>query len=288
MDKLDGSLERATEYIWRNARLLERSMFAHEFLGGPPGAVINALMAYRNTDGGFGNALEPDVRAPGSMPLHCEQALCVLREAEIRDPELARGVCDYLSSVAEPNGRVAIVTEELRLFPRAAHWTGSFGLDSPNPTAGLVGLLRFQAIEHRWLTDATRWCEQRFERALEDAHEAVCAMRFFEHANDRKRAQETAVTIASSVGRARCFRADPYSSEYGITPLQLCPAPDSIARPAFPDVVLKAHLDALAARQQDDGGWPITWSPPSPAAACEWRGRLTYEALKCLRSWARI
>jgi hypothetical protein len=288
MDKLDSSLERAAEFIWRNARLLERTLFAREFLGGPPGAVITALMAYRNTDGGFGNALEPDVRAPGSMPLHCEQALWVLREAEIRDAGLAMGVCDYLSSVAEPNGRVEIVSEELKLYPRAAHWTSSFSPDSPNPTAGLVGLLRFQAIEHRWLTDAARWCEQRFERALEDAHEAVCAMRFFEHANDRKRAQETAVKIASAVGRARSFRADPFSSEYGITPLQLCPTPDSIARPAFPDVVLNAHLDALAARQQDDGGWPITWVPPSQAAQCEWRGRLTYEALRSLHSWDRI
>jgi hypothetical protein len=288
MNKLDSSLERAAKFIWSNARLLERTMFAREFLGGPPIAVINALMAYRNPDGGFGNALEPDVRAPASMPLHCEQALWVLREADIRDHQVAMGVCDYLSSVAEPSARVEIVSGELSRYPRAAHWTGSFDSQSPNPTAGLVGLLRFQAIEHPWLTNATRWCEQRLERPLEDAHEAVCAMRFFEHAKDRTRAQETAVKIASMAGRARLFRADPFSSEYGITPLQLCPAPYSIARPAFPDMVLNAHLDALAARQQDDGGWPITWSSPSPAAECEWRGRLTYEALKCLRSWARI
>jgi hypothetical protein len=288
MNKLDSSLERGAEFIWRNARLLERTMFAREFLDGGPGAVINALMAYRNTDGGFGNALEPDVRAPGSMPLHCEQALRVLREADIRDRQLTMGVCDYLWSVAEPSARVEIVSGELSLYPRAAHWTGSFGPDSPNPTAGIVGLLRFQAIEHRWLTGATQWCEQRFKRPLEDAHEVLCAMRFFEQANDRQRAQEAAVKIASAVGGARWFLSDASSSEYGITPLQLCPAPDSIARPAFPDVVLNAHLDALAARQQKDGGWPITWTAPSPAAEYEWRGRLTYEALRCLHSWDRI
>ncbi|MBV8135701.1 MAG: hypothetical protein JO121_08720 [Deltaproteobacteria bacterium] len=288
MNKPASSLDRAAGFIWRNARLLERAMFAREFLGGAPAAVIDALMAYRNPDGGFGNALEPDVRAPGSMPLHCEQALWALRESDIRDPRLAMGVCDYLSSVAEPSARVEIVSGELSLYPRAAHWTGSFDPASPNPTAGLVGLLRFQAVEHPWLARATRWSERRLERPLEEAHEVLCAMRFFEHANDRKRAQESAVKIASAAGHARLFRADPFSSEYGITPLQLCPAPDSIARPAFPDVVLSAHLDALAARQQDDGGWPITWSPPSPAAECEWRGRLTYEALKCLHSWARI
>lgn len=288
MNKPDASLERAAEFIWGNARLLERAMFAREFLGGPPAAVINTLMAYRNPDGGFGNALEPDVRAPASMPLHCEQALWVLREADIRDPGLATGVCDYLSSVAEPSGRVEIVSKAVNLYPRAAHWTGSFDPDSPNPTAGLVGLLRFQAVEHPWLTRATRWCEQRFKRPLQEAHEVLCAMRFFEHADDRKSAQEAAVRIASAVGRARWFRADPFSSEYGITPLQLCPSPGSIARPAFPDFVLNAHLEALATRQQEDGGWPIAWAPPSPAAECEWRGRLTYEALKCLHSWDRI
>lgn len=288
MNKRKVSLERAADFLWRNARLLERTMFAREFLGGPPGAVTNALTAYRNADGGFGNALEPDVRAPGSMPLHCEQALGVMREADIRDPGLAIGVCDYLASVAEPGGRVEIVSEQLSLYPRAAHWTGSFAPDSPNPTAGLVGLLRFQAIEHGWLSRATRWCEQRFTHPLEDAHEVLCAMRFFEHANDRKSAQEAAVRIASEVGRTRSFRADASSAEYGVTPLQICPTPGSIARPAFPDVVLNAHLEALAARQQEDGGWPITWAPPSQAAECEWRGRLTYEALRLLHSWDRI
>ena len=288
MNKRKVSLERAADFLWRNARLLERTMFAREFLGGPPGAVISALTAYRNTDGGFGNALEPDVRAPDSMPLHCEQALGVMREADIRDSRLAMGVCDYLASVAEPSGRVEIVSKQLGLYPRAAHWTGSFDPDSPNPTAGLVGLLRFQAIEHRWLLRATRWCEQRFSRPLEDAHEALCAMRFFEHASDRKSAQAAAVRIASMLGRARSFRADASSSEYGVTPLQICPTPGSIARPAFAELVLEEHLEALAARQQEDGGWPITWAPPSQAAESEWRGRLTYEALRLLHSWDQI
>jgi len=288
MNKHEVSIERAADFLWRSARLLERAMFAREFLGGPSGAVINALMAYRNTDGGFGNALEPDVRAPGSMPLHCELALCLMCEADIREPRLAMGVCDYLASVAEPSGRVEIVSEQLNLYPRAAHWTGSFAPDSPNPTAGLVGMLRFQAIEHPWLSRATRWCEQRFTRPLDDAHEVLCVMRFFEHANDRKSAQEAALRIASAVGRARLFRAEASSSEYGVTPLQICPTRGSIARPAFADVVLNAHLDALAAGQQEDGGWPITWAPPSQAAECEWRGRITYEALRLLHSWDRI
>ena len=168
MNKLDRSLERAAEFIWRNARLLERAMFAREFLDGSSGAVVNALVAYRNPDGGFGNALEPDVRAPGSMPLHCEQALRVLQEADIRNLQLASGAAEYLSSVAEPSARVEIVSAEFDHYPRASHSSSSFGTDSPNPTAGLEGLLRFQTVEHPWLTRATWWCERRLKRPLAD------------------------------------------------------------------------------------------------------------------------
>ncbi len=57
---------------------------------------------------------------------------------------------------------------------------------------------------------------------------------------------------------------------------------------SFANDLTEAHLDALAARQQDDGGWPISWTAPSPASEFEWRGRWTLEALLCLRAYGRI
>lgn len=180
------SLERATDFMWRNARLLERAIFARAFLDGPPGAVTAVLGAYRNPDGGFGNALEPDMRAPCSTPLACEVALRALREAEIRDPALAAGMCKFLASVAEPNGRVEIASPDILDYPRAAHWNSpSFGTDSPNPTAGVVGLLHYQGADHRWLARASKWCWQRIERPLADAHEIATVLRFLEYAPER-------------------------------------------------------------------------------------------------------
>ena len=85
-------LERAEDFIWRNARLLERSLFAHLFGRGSSQAILSALRAYRNLDGGFGHALEPDVRAPDSMPLHTELALRALNAAGVLDPDLALGL----------------------------------------------------------------------------------------------------------------------------------------------------------------------------------------------------
>lgn len=287
--KSTASLERAADFIWRNARLLERMLFARVFLDGPADAVLAALRAYRNADGGFGNALEADVRAPTSTPLVCEVALIVLNEAAIIDRDIAHAMCGYVASVAEPSGRVSIVTREITDYPRAPHWQKpSFGGNSLNPTAGIVGLLHYQGVEHPWLTRASEWCWQRIEQPLDDAHEIATSLRFLEHAPDRTRARAAALRLARKADEARWFLKEADLSKYGVTPLHLCPRRDSIAREAFSDELLDAHLDVLAAAQEPDGGWPIRWEAPGPGAAMEWRGRVTVEAVMRLRAYGRI
>jgi len=56
----------AENFIWSAARLLDRHRYAMSFADGPAGPVIDSLRGYRNPDGGFGHALEPDLRCPGS------------------------------------------------------------------------------------------------------------------------------------------------------------------------------------------------------------------------------
>ncbi len=284
-----ASPERAAEFIWQNARLLERALYAKLFQQGSADAVIAALLAYRNPDGGFGNALEPDVRAPVSMPLHCEMALRVMEEAAIRNGVVSGRMCNYLAQVAEPDGRVPIVLPQVRDYPHASHWDHPvFSGDSPNPTASLVGLLTAQGAEHAWLTRATQWCWRRLQAPLGDAHEIVRALVFLEHAAERPRAEKLAVELARSADAAAFYVREPAVRKYGISPLNLSPRPDSIARRAFADELLEAHLDDLAARQQEDGGWPIYFQPASAAAVLEWRGRGTIEALATLRAWGRL
>jgi hypothetical protein len=59
-------LDAAAGFVWRTGRLIDRHRFTHLFEGGERGPVLAALAAYQNPDGGFGNALEPDLRGPGS------------------------------------------------------------------------------------------------------------------------------------------------------------------------------------------------------------------------------
>jgi hypothetical protein len=284
------SLPRAERFLAAHARPLERALFARRFRGGADEPVVDALRTYRNADGGFGRALEPDVRAPESMALHAQVALEALDAAGIRHGEIAADLCRWLAAEAEPSGRVPIVRREaVAAHPHAPHWAYPiFTGDSPNPTAAIVGLLRAQGAEHAWLDRAEAWCWERLAGPLDDTHEIACGIVFAERARDRERARSLALALVRQLDGAAHYRRDPASPEYGLGPLRFCPAADALARGAFADAFLEAHLDALAAEQQPDGGWPIAFQPATPEGGLEWRGRFTFDALTTLADFGRL
>ena len=71
----------AAQFIAGHARLLERRRFGYFEGDGSAEAVVRALDAYRNADGGIGH-LEPDLRTPTSQPSSVLYALDVLHEAQ--------------------------------------------------------------------------------------------------------------------------------------------------------------------------------------------------------------
>jgi hypothetical protein len=80
---------------------------------------------------------------------------------------------------------------------------------------------------------------------------------------------------------------DPEASDYGLTPCTWRARPTR--RGAwFGDDLVAAHLDRLDRDQQADGGWRITWEPPSEASTLEWRGVARLRALLTLRSCGRL
>jgi hypothetical protein len=70
--------------------------------------------------------------------------------------------------------------------------------------------------------------------------------------------------------------------------LDIAPLATSRWRGLFAATLIDAHLDRLQKDQQADGGWPITWEPPSQAAVAEWRGVVTLAALRTLTSYGRL
>jgi hypothetical protein len=175
-------------------------------------------------------------------------------------------------------------------YPRAAHWTGWTYQPGLNPTAGLTGLLYQLGVDHPWRSAATAYCWQQLEAGglPGDAHALKEILVFLEHVPARRRADQHAAALAPNLAGIPLFHLDPDAPGYGLSPLDVAPQASSRWRALFTGAQIGAHLDRLQEDQQADGGWPITWEPPSQAAASEWRGVVTLGALRTLTSYGRL
>lgn len=278
----------ARTFLQRDGRLLERRLAATLFDSAPADGVVAALAAYRNRDGGFGHALEPDTRCPDSLGVDAEFALVTLHQASASSTEMVDALCDHLEGVAAPDGAIALATPVIEGYPRAAHATAWMYEPGLFPTAGVVGVLHALGVTHPWLTRARAWCWSALEAGMpQEAHRLGEALVFLEHVEDRQRARALLPAVADALATATLYAEDPDDESYGVTPLDLAPRPDAVGRPLFDDGLIDAHLDRLAAAQQPDGGWPISWEPPSATAVLEWRGIVTVRALCTLTAYGR-
>jgi hypothetical protein len=285
---VDDPFGRARSFLYSNGRLLERLLFAVTFEQAAPEAVGRLISAYQNPDGGLGHALEPDLRCPESQPLFVEIGLCAMRDAGWRDHDLTLSICSFLEGVSDAAGLVPMLLASALSSPHASHWSAS-GQPGLNPTAGICGLLHYQGVEHPWLSRATRTCCELLLRDLpQEAHGLQCAARLVEHLPDERLAADLTGRIAGALPGARFFIPHAPVTTYGLTPLHFSPSPTSRWRRLFTDDQMEGHLADLLGRQQEDGGWPISWDAPGPASRSEWRGRWTLEALSTLVAYGRI
>ncbi len=268
-------IDSATAFIEREARLLERLRFAHSFQQGPAAPVLRALHAYGNDDGGFGHALEPDLRAPDSQPTAVLTALEVMHE--IGDASPAAAVCDFLAGIAFEDGGVPFALPSVLDHPHAP-WYQPSERSSLTQTAGNVAGLLSLGADHPFVTRAADFCWQRIEHGSpDDSYDLLFAIRFLDAVPD----EERAVAALDALGDVR-----PVLGEH--TPLDASPWPGSRSRRLFGADTIGAGLDALADGQADDGGWTFGWPAWNPAAAHEWRGIVTLQALLVLRANGRL
>ena len=280
----------AAAFVAANARVLDRRRFQRLFEDGPTAPVRDAVAAYRNDDGGFGHALEPDCRAPGSQPAAAEMALRVLDEADAWDEGLVRGACDWLATVAPAEGGAAFVEPTLAGWPHAPWWVPEEGHPASLIATGMIaGTLHARGVSHPWLDGATEVMWNRIGTLTETSgYEMFGVLRFLQHVPDRDRAREAFVRVGPLLIERNLVALDPEASGEVHGVLDFAPEPDSLARSLFDDVTVKAHLDHLAQAQRDDGGWTFSWPTWSPAAELDWRGFLTVDALRVLRANARL
>ena len=279
----------AATFIAANARVIDRRRFERLFRDGDAQPVRDAVAAYRNADGGFGHALEPDCRAPGSQSLAVEMALRIMDEADAWDEALVRGACDWLAAVAPAEGGVAFVEPTLAGWPHAPWWVAEQGHPaSVIATALIAGTLHARGVSHPWLDRATELTWSLIDGVVDPGpYDMRAACSFLQRVPDRDRARKVFGRVGPLILDRKLVTLDPEAPGEVHLPLDFAPEPDSLARELFDEATIKANLDHLAQAQLEDGGWTFNWLAWSPAAEREWRGFLTVDALRVLRANGR-
>ena len=280
--------DRAEEFIYKNARLIERQLFAYHFKGGSREQVLTALRAYQSEDGGFGHALEPDIRCPESQPVPVQHALEFLDTVGL-DAGMVQRACDYLMTIATPEGGVPWLLPSAHRYPRASWWnTVEDPPASLNPTAAIAGLLHKNRVQHAWLDHATAYCWSKIaDLQPAEMHEMGVVLTFLYHVPDRARAERELDRLVGEMFSAGLV-ADAHDAGYVRKPLDWANTPDHPLRKYFREEDIAANLDAIVAGQQADGGWNITWQAVSPSCELEWRGWVTLGTLLTLRANGRL
>jgi hypothetical protein len=287
---MNERLARARDYIFRNARLVERFHFACLFEGANANTVVEALSPYQNPDGGFGNALEPDMRGPHSQPMHVDMALRILDDVGECNGEMVSRALDWLQSIAAPDGGIPWALGSVAEYPSAPWWQGSDpGVGSVGATGSILHMVLKNGLDHALVEPALAFLRGRMAE-LSDADLEFHMLRPAGEALKLSANDEVFERLAGVVRERNLVdppekgRAEPYAH----TPLHWAPRASSTWRAVMSEEEIEADLVELAGRQEEDGSWPLGFPLTSPAAEYEWKGAFTIEALATLQSYGRL
>jgi hypothetical protein len=295
---LSDPLTAARSFMAGHARLLDRRRFELLFDGADAEPVLAALRAYRNRDGGYGHGLEPDLRSPESQTAAAFHAFEVFADvAPVTAPEAAE-LCDWLDTVALPDGGLPFALPMEDSSGSAPFWAQA---DSQSFSLQITAIVAAHAnrvaahdpavAAHPWLARATRRCLAAIDalEAAPEPYELAFALRLLDAAHDRDPAAPALLArlgeFVPDDGRLQVVGGLPDET---LWPLDLAAEPDRPARTILDEAAVATDLERLAGEQEEDGGWSVDFQNYSPAAALEWRGYATVRALSILRDNAVI
>jgi hypothetical protein len=278
------SMKKARDFIYSNGTLWERALFAYLFQAGSLERVHQCLLCYRNDDGGWGHALEHDIRTPDSHPLALEYLLSVLRDTGLPPGSLLDGAAAWVEANRKDDGSL-INPPSVLDYPHAPWWelgevTAEGGQTAPD---SITGNLYKHGKATQSLLESTRlWVGSNLTLEKVQTNDwlflAYHAFDYFMNVDDFPDLDVYRQATIDNI--INCARNAPEKQYYVL--FQFAPSPDSPISRAMPPDVLNRNLDYLLSSQRDDGGWN------DENGLAQWQPYATILVLLALQRYGRL
>lgn len=286
--------------------------------------VLFELLKFQNEDGGFGNALEPDIRMPFSSAVATEVAVKILKDLTQREPRALKAcksiideITKYLwSTYNSDTSGWEIVPKEVDDFPHAVWWNyeGIQGFAPFNPTATLAGFLyKYDPDDLRTNKLVSHMIELFMNTPNEgiEGHGLSCLIHLQEYLNEDESIEKTTVLLEkiqidgipltldrfnNKINAAIIAKADWNPDNWNTYTMEPLKYIDSNEHPLYLEYseIIQQNLDFLINNLNANGYWDIhfTWCQYEEVfektAKTEWLGYFAYENLKRLLSFRTI
>ncbi len=307
MKKLSQStFQKVKTFIFEHGRELDQRLFEFHFEEVSKESVIETLLTYQNEDGGFGQALEPDLRSPLSTVYTTSQGLFILRDvgATSEQPIVQKAMQYLLDNYNEVKSIWPIIPREALDAPHAGHWDdiieNEFDDFIINMRAGLAG--------HFW----------HYKKLVPDGlakkitHEAMKAFRsitidqlgwifnlwsYLGLMNTKGLPEHHKKKLKDRLSQVipKQISSNPESwTMMSVSPLNMAQSPDAPMASFIDPKLIQSNLDLDIESQLPDGTWALDWSweVDDPInwkiAEKEWKGHLAIGKLKTLKAYKKI
>ncbi len=308
MKKLSfDAFQEIKNWVYRNARPLDFALWQYWFEDGSKDAVLSALSSYRNSDGGFGNTIDPDSWNPDSTPYNAQIVIKLLRQIEFLDMEhpFYRGMFRYLENTEHRADYGWIFTIPSNdNYPHGIWWDYNpkdNEFQSIGTTASLCGfILRYGEKESGLYRMAKEYTNSLIERLRGTARLGDMGVGgYCELLEDIEAAGLTEefdfTYLCERVSHAVREKIETEKDNFMANPLEFVWSPESRYYEENKEEVQKA-LDAIIDERPENGVWDIPWEwynggkYPEAFAISEnwWKSNKAIEKLLQLKSFGRL
>ena len=260
-------LKRMSEWINKNGRPLDKAIINNVFYDGDKAAVVNALKAYQNDDGGFAHGLEPDFQTPISNPIDTWTAINYIVLLDLIDPILISSVLDYLKHTNHKKDSLYFISiPEINDAPHAPWWhfNEEEAIAGYNPSATLYAfILRFEDKQSDFysetLESALKMVRHVVTKDSIEMHELRNLLEFYNRCHPVLDLEMFRVFLLDVLDKTIEKDAAKWYSTYCLKPLDLFFNQNDLGFDRY-EALLRENLERALKQRNDEGIFDLTWS----------------------------